>query len=131
MSETISSLSIIIAVQTFIWSLWYADLEQAAKKEIKKYKADNKLTRKYVWSIFFSKQLPLLIINLFGFLIILPISFNTVITSLQAYRSLSYTYSPQNAIIIFIAILFLYFFIIQLLSAIKLLIKISMLSKGE
>lgn len=85
MSDLLSASSLLMAIATILFSLWYSEIAKALEIAPKKYREDNKDSRRTVTSVLFSKAIPVSLMTLAVALIFLPEALQIAKESYWAY----------------------------------------------
>lgn len=86
MSDLLSASSLLMAIATILFSLWYADIVKALEIAPKTYKEDNVAAHGTVSGVLLSKALPVAIMTLSVAVIFLPEAIRITKDSLSAYQ---------------------------------------------
>lgn len=85
MSDLLSASSLLMAIATILFSLWYPEIEKALEIVPSKYRNDNEDSRRTVTAVLFSKAIPVSMMALAVALIFLPDALQIAKKSYWAY----------------------------------------------
>lgn len=129
MGEIITTFGIFLAVFTYIESLYHESIDKALNIKVEKHSSDNRLGYKIVKKTINSKQTPLLILALTITILMLPISYDLIITTIDCIISKTGNYNIIVSGLLFINACFIIISIIQIKKTYLLRKKLSKLAK--
>lgn len=121
MSDILSSFSIILAVYTFIWSMWNNEIESSLrlKEENGINIPNNKKNFETITKVLKTKQIPLFIISGMVTIIMLPSVFEIITSSIKLIKMGNARYDVVKTVIIFLFLMFVFISLLQLLKTIE------------
>lgn len=130
MNDIVAVFGILLAVYTYIDSLYRNSINEILDEKRSSKAANNVSLRKKLKNERNSKATPLLVFSAFVLLMMLPDTFQIISDSLSGvFGDSGYVYSISSATIIFVYIVFIYWFILDLKLILDINKKIGELSK--
>ncbi|MDR7870204.1 MAG: hypothetical protein RIN55_05045 [Tissierellaceae bacterium] len=127
MSDILSAFAILLAVFTYIESLYVKFIQEGLNIEVKEHKRDNKVGYLKVKKIIINYQIPLLVISLIICLIMTPVSIEILVNSFNYLSAGIAKYDISSMSIILLHSLFIIIFIREIIKFIKLKNKLKIL----
>jgi uncharacterized Tic20 family protein len=120
MSDTLTVFGIILAVFTYVESLYHSDIDSAIDIYVNDKKRDNKMNYEKVKKILLEKQIPLTVMSLIISIIMIPVGVDIVITSISLIINKSATYDISSVLVVLLNIAFLLISLVQVKKCFKL-----------